>query len=156
MDRAADQDYVERILARLKRQLTIGPGATFARIHSALEFAGGEGGATLSQVPAAIVVPVSDAGGENRSGGSGALQVISTTIAITVVVPARNDPGGSRARGPLTRCIDEVRAALIGWSPAPSQALRLVRGSLVDIEGGRAWWEDVYEFQRIFNELDNC
>ena len=146
--------HIDAIRARLEATVTTVHGdRRFRVVHSALEFAGQ--GRKVSNAPAAIVIPVADAGSENRA-SHGALQFITTTVAVTIIVPAVNDPRGERALDDLTPRVDAVRAALIGWSPFPDarQPLRLVRGALVDIEEGRAWWEDVYEFQRLLNAIN--
>lgn len=148
--------HIDAIRDRLDAKLT-GPEAEassrFEAVHTALEFAGDV--RRVSQVPAAIVIPVADAGGENRA-GSGTLQTLTTTVAVTVIVAARNDPRGERALDDLTPRVAAVRAALIGWAPARRHSLRFVRGALVDLEQGRAWWEDVYEYQRLIEAINTC
>ena len=146
--------HIDAIRDRLDARLT-GPEAEalsrFEAVHTALEFAGD--GRRVSQVPAVIVIPVADAGDANRA-GHGTLQTLTTTVAVTVIVAARNDPRGERALDDLTPRVAAVREALIGWAPARRHPLRFVRGALVDIEQGRAWWEDVYEYQRFIEALD--
>ncbi len=144
--------YVDAVRDRLEAELA-GPGG-FEGVHTALDFAGAD--FRISRTPAAVVIPAADTGGENRA-SHGALQSLTTTIAVAVAVPVRNDPRGERALDEITPRVDAVRNALIGWSPPGGPgALRFLRGSLagIDPKKGRAWWEDVYEFRRMFSAID--
>lgn len=125
------------------------PAGPFADVRTVLELAGDDRQSV--QVPAVMVGPLADAGGANTA-GRGTIQQITTSISVIVVVAARNDPRGERAIDALTPCVDAVRTRLIGWSvPGQRDALRLVRGALIEVDEGRAWWGDTYEFQRLLS-----
>ena len=78
-------------------------------------------GASHRRLPLAAVLPLTETAGASRAGRAGAVQQVTLTLAVIVLAPAPNDPGGRRAlhRRALDRHRAAIRAALIGWLPAP-------------------------------------
>ena len=76
-------------------------------------------GAAKVHPPLAGVAPVETVAGENRGGDAGAVQLMTATIAVAVVIAAPDDPGGASARNrrELGEHLAATRAALIGWCP---------------------------------------
>ncbi len=107
--------------------------------------------------PLAGVAPVETVAGENRGGDAGAVQLMTATIAVAVVIAAPDDPGGASARNrrELGEHLAATRAALIGWCPPEAgededagrrcEPLSFRSGRLLGIEDGRIAWEDRYE-----------
>lgn len=101
--------------------------------------------------PLAVVLPLRDAAGENRTPTAGAVQRLASTVAVSLGVRVWNDPTGESAIDPLTSLLDATRSALVGWTPPAtptrrSGPLRLVRGALLlPLAPPIVWWQDHFE-----------
>ncbi len=154
----AAAERLERLLTRRGRELSGEEGpepvpewaldlepAPLREVLGALDFAG----AVKLGPPLAVVVPLSEAAGENRAGWGATSQQVILTLGVVVMVAAPNDPGGERARSrdALSDTLRAVRAALIGWVPPGflAQPLTYARGRLLEIEDGRITWQDELE-----------
>ena len=98
------------------------------------------------RMPAAFVLPLSESAGENRAPGAGAVQQVTATIGVAIVLAAPGDPGGTRARDQLTDVLQVTRARLTGWRPGPRyEPLAFRRGQLLEVDEGRVMWQDEFE-----------
>ena len=130
--------YLDAVAARLEE------AGIYGEVLTALDVAAAQGRAL--KLPAALVTPLADAGGESAGG---AVRRIEALVAVTTIVKVVNDPGGARSKDGLTPLIDRARAALIGWRPgARDDALEFESGELIGVADGRAVWEDRYRTGR--------
>ena len=83
-------------------------------------------GAAKLRAPLAGVAPVETRAGDDLAGDAGAVQRVTTTLAVVVMIAAPDDPGGARARqrGDLGAHLAATRAALIGRYPPEAAAGR--------------------------------
>lgn len=157
----AVQDRLERLLTKAGRKRAgdlpewadeiMADSGGFRDVIDALAFAD----EIKFRPPLAAVLPLGEVAGENRAGRAGAVQRVTATIAVAVMIAAPNDPGGRRARyrRELSMLLAASRAALIGWTPVPEggadipgrpEPLIFERGALAEIEDGRIVWQDLY------------
>lgn len=122
------------------------------------------GDSTPPQLPAVTFHLVSDDFTPDPAPQAGGVQRARAVMAAVHVVSARNTPraAGGDAVDPLEGLLGATQAVLHGWRPyeAPSaDALALLRGRLLDIDDGRAVWQDEYLFQwtaRVHREVQNA
>ena len=107
---------------------------------------------TVARAPGAlaVVLPLRDAAGENRTPTAGAVQRLASTVVVAIGVRVWNDAAGESAIDPLTSLLDATRSALVGWTPPAtptrrSGPFRLVRGELYPPAPPIVWWQDQFE-----------
>ena len=82
-------------------------------------------------------------------------QTIKSEVAVVLAVRAVNDPTGEEALDSVNDLRLKVRRALVGFSPiAGWSALSFVRGQLLDLEAGWAFWQDTFETEGLM-EVDH-
>lgn len=122
---------VTDIVARVAEQCS-----GFAHVAHALT-SGGE-----YDYPAAFVAPIKRVAEAPRLLGHHA-QMTRMTFGVYVVLPKRQDAGGSSAADDLDDLCAELREALIDWKPTGAdQPLFYVGGELAEREGIACWRED--------------
>jgi hypothetical protein len=96
-------------------------------------------------MPAAYVLPVSDAAGPNLLVTNGVRQPLTTTLGVILFFEHRADAAGGAATLGLIQLRDQVRQALIGWQPADAtEPFLLAGGRLIDLIQRTAVWQDNY------------
>lgn len=96
-------------------------------------------------MPAAYVLPVSDAAGPNLLVTNGVRQPLTTTLGVILFFEHRADAAGGAATLGLIQLRDQVRQALIGWQPDEAiEPLLLAGGRLIDLIQRTAVWQDNY------------
>jgi hypothetical protein len=133
------------VVARLRDQLG---GTTLRTIGGAAELASlGMEGKPPPQgaMPAAYVVPLEDVG-QPSTAVSIVRQRLLYSVGVVIMVANLRDPRGEAAIVDVSAVVAQVRAALVGWSPAPSfDPVEFRRGRLVDLIEGVVVWQDEYE-----------
>lgn len=96
--------------------------------------------------PAAYVFPLSEKAGADPLSGGAVRQRITSVFAIELMVKnAAAAAAGGPAEESLETTREEVKAALVGWSPGPSFApIEYGGGALVDFEAGTAVWREEF------------
>ena len=141
------------------------------RVYGALDLAAAR---PKLQVPCVVVLPLEDRPEAPMSPDPDVkvVQRVTTTVGVVTGVACPNDLGGLKdvAADALSALLEPVRDALLGWSPAgrfptdppPAEEggivpaatwplltgrwtpLVWVRGRLLRLAEGRAWWQDEY------------
>lgn len=108
-----------------------------------------------AQNPSAFVFTLRESGQGQELIGA-VRQTIRSEVAVVLAVRALNDPTGEDALSNVNNLRVKVRGALVGFSPiAGWSALSFVRGQLLDLEAGWAFWQDVFETEGLMEEDDN-
>lgn len=119
-------------------------GIAEGRVYGALDLAQAR---PAIRAPGVVALPLADdAAASLASAPSPSVQRVQSTIAVVSVVPAPNDPGGSKGAGDaLGRLYEAAREVLRGFVPIDRwDGLALRRGRLLALENGRAWWQDEF------------
>ena len=73
------------------------------------------------------------------------IQRVSMTLGVILVVKNLTDHKGVAAGQDMEALRAQVKAALLGWQPAPSyDPLQRGRGTLMVFKDGHMWWQDIY------------
>ena len=146
-DSAQEFQVIEQIVNRLEDVGEIDD------VLAALDFAGAR--RLAERRVSAVVYVVSDTAEGSVAPEAGAIQPASAVLAVTVAVPAPNDPAGSAGtRATLGGVIRGVRQAINGWKPSGlTQVLQWRSGRMVSLDGGRAIWEDRYSMHWVIDSL---
>jgi hypothetical protein len=78
-------------------------------------------------------------------------QMVEETVAVLLVVKAAGDATGGRALPSIDTLVDQVIAALCGWSPAVDNIMadfRLVRGALLSADAGDVIYQIDFALQK--------
>lgn len=96
--------------------------------------------------PAAYVFPLSEKAGADPLSGGAVRQRVTSVFAVEMMVKnAASADAGGPAEESLETTREEVKAALVGWSPGQSFApVEYAGGRLVDFEAGTAVWRDEF------------
>lgn len=125
----------------------------FGEVLGALEAAALK---TWPKVPAAIVTPLTEDAPEGVAPSVGAVQLVESTIAVTVIVAAPNDRTGATRRDELSALVGGARAMVAGWKPAGArETLQFRRGRLVGLDGGRVEWRDEFSLRHVLAQQLN-
>lgn len=123
----------------------------FGKVLGALEAAALK---TWPQVPAAIVTPLAEDAPEGVAPAVGAVQLVESTIAVTVIVAAPNDRTGATRRDELSALVGGARAMVAGWRPEGArETLQFRRGRLVGLDGGRVEWRDEFSLRHVRSDI---
>jgi len=94
--------------------------------------------------PAAFVIPLSEDPGPSTMADQ-VIQRVATSFGVVLVVKNLTDNKGVAASQDLEVLRKEVKAALLGWQPAPEfDPLQRGRGVLLTFKDGHMWWQDIY------------
>lgn len=128
---------VDQVQARLR---ALDP-AIFAIVAGAAELEKiGKG--TPAAMPAAYVVELEEAYGDNERATGGVQQRCELDFAVVVITRNISDARGEAAMQGLRPVRDAVRTALTGWQPDGADDLVLpISGRLVATRDGSVWWE---------------
>lgn len=108
------------------------------------------------QVPAAFVLPLSEAPGDSLSPTWKAIQRVEMTVAVNSVVAAPNDRSGARAKDALAAVLGRSRACLAGFRPeGATEVMRFAGGRLIGIKDGRVEWRDEYRLVWWFQSAES-
>lgn len=128
---------VDQVQSRLR---ALDP-AVFAIVAGAAELAKIDKG-TPAAMPAAYVVELEEAYGDNERATGGVLQRCELDFAVVIVARNISDMRGEAATQGLRPVREAVRTALTGWQPEGADDLVLpISGRLVASREGAAWWE---------------
>ncbi|MCR5855994.1 hypothetical protein [Mesorhizobium sp. J428] len=95
--------------------------------------------------PAAYVVTLKEAGGDNERMTGPVMQKLESDIAVIIVTDNVSDPIGGAASDDIEVLKQWVRARLLGFTPAGAdEPLIFVSGELLQTRNGSVWWEDVF------------
>ncbi|WP_420585833.1 phage tail terminator protein [Ruegeria sp.] len=105
------------------------------------------------QTPAAIVTPLADDAPEGVAPNAGAIQQVTSIIAVTLIIAAPNDATGASRRDELGALLGGVRMMVAGWQPdGARETLQFRRGRLAGLDGGRIEWREEYSLRhRLIN-----
>ena len=105
-----------------------------------------------AQNPSGFVFTVRESGRGQELIGA-VRQTIKSEVAVVLAVRALDDPTGEEALDSVNNLRLKVRRVLIGFSPIEGwSALSFVRGQLLDLEAGWAFWQDVFETEGLMEE----
>ena len=96
------------------------------------------------------VMPVSEKGDEIKSTGQ-TKQTELRVFSVLICVEARKTGGGD-ALDTLAELRGQIKAALIGWVPAPEngEPVLFAGGEVVELGKGRLWWGDDFYFRGYY------
>ena len=95
-------------------------------------------------MPAAYVMPVSSASGENQR-MNGVLQMTEEHVAVLIIFENLTAPIGDATTDELEALFKWVREQLIGVVLSPFyKAIEHVSGELVKARGGIIWWQETF------------
>jgi hypothetical protein len=98
--------------------------------------------------PSAWVIPVSESAQDNETVGV-VSQRVSSTVGIVMVVRNLRDTRGDEAQDDLAVIRQQIRDALLGWSPGNEyDPATFSRGRLISLDDQVLWWQD--EFQTAY------
>jgi len=73
------------------------------------------------------------------------IQRVNMTLGVVLVVRNLSDTKGVAAGQDMEVLRAQVKAALLGWQPAPEfDPLQRGRGALLAFKDGHMWWQDIY------------
>lgn len=131
------------IVTEIITRLTDRCGSSFALIEGAVALAAVSDAPPAT--PAAYVVPMREASGENERMTGGLLQRTELDIAVVIIVENVSDDRGAAAGQDLEPLKAAVRAALLGWMPASAEdVITHVSGELTASREGVVWWEEIF------------
>ena len=142
MTSAYELDLVGLVTARLRERIDESAAPI---VEAALRL----GDSDPPRLPAIVVFLAADELTPSAAPAVGALQRVTATLAVVHIIEARNTrrAAGGEAVDPMAAFAGRTRGAINGWKPredARQDALQLLRGRLIDIDGGRAVWQDEY------------
>lgn len=128
-----DTGLVEaRLQLRAPILSSVGGGASLAAVQRA-----------PSRKPAAWVVPIADAAGQNRLTTVAVRQTIAYRFGVILCVQNARDSRGDAVRDDLKVVREEVLSALLGWAPADGfDPVTFGSGSMLQLDGIAMWWQD--------------
>ena len=101
-------------------------------------------GAQRHRLPTAIVHPIRDTARPN-SLVNGVSQEVTHEIGVLLILLATAADAGTDLPDCVETMSAAIRAALVGWAPEEGGVpLELVRGEIVSIGNGTAWWLETY------------
>lgn len=107
-----------------------------------------------AQNPSGFVFTVRESGRGQELIGA-VRQTIKSEVAVVLAVRAIDNPTGEEVLDSVNNLRLKVRRALVGYSPiAGWSALSFVRGQLLDLEAGWAFWQDTFETEGLM-EVDH-
>lgn len=137
---------VAEIIARLQ-----GPGTLFSAVSGAADFASIEN-APLPP-PAAYVMIVEEASGDNERLTGKVLQPSEVDIAVLIVLENLTDTRMGEAAGDIEAAKAFVRNAVIGFEPAGADGpMTHVAGKLIKARHGSVWFEDKFALTTYLEE----
>lgn len=136
---------VQPVIDRLKASTSL------RQVQGALELAAALKAQSVA-TPAAFVVPMVDRAKPDEGFTGSVLQLVTSTVAIVLVLDNKRDSTGAAANPDLERYRQEVRTALLGWVAEGMEApITAGEGHLIDIDNGRAWWADEYHTEHYWS-----
>ena len=141
------------IEAAIKTRLKEALKGDLRRVDGGLEFASIT--RKTAQNPSAFVFTVRESGRAQELIGA-VRQTIKSEVAVVLAVRAIDNPTGEEALDRVNNLRGKVRRALVGFSPIGGwSALSFVRGQLLDLEAGWAFWQDTFETAGLMEEDEN-
>lgn len=137
---------IAAVVARLRD--TIGPDGTgdLRTVAGAAEYASLNAPPPQARQPAAYVIPLAEAGGQNTLAAGPVRQRISATIGVVVLLTNLRDARGQAATDALGLVLSLLRGQLVGFQPtAAHDPIEFRRGRLIDIAEGALAWQDEFE-----------
>lgn len=127
-------DFVAYLQASVPALKQVGAAAQF---QSAVE-------SNPKATPAAFVISLGDDPGASAMADQ-IIQRVATTLGVVLVVRNLSDSKGVAAGEDMEALRAAVKAALLGWQPAPEyDPLQRGRGTLLAFKDGHMWWQDIY------------
>jgi hypothetical protein len=98
----------------------------------------------VASQPAAYVMPLGSAPGQNQL-ATGIRQRVQETVGVVLLVGNLRDARGGAAVSDLEALYTLVRGALVGWVPQPGwEAMQLAPARLLDFASGLAAWQETF------------
>jgi len=92
--------------------------------------------------------------GEGDAAAGAFTQMLDEVISVVLVLPSSGDVTGRKALDPVDELVDQVIAAIAGWSPSNAIGVfRLSRGSLVSLTNGRILYQLDFSIQDQIRNL---
>ena len=116
----------------------------FRMVAGAIEFAAISEAAPPA-TPAAFVMTVEEASGENQRMGDQVMQRMEADVAVVICTENLADRAGAAAAGDIEELKAVVRGEVLGWQPPSAiEPMTHVSGALLKARGGLVWFEDRY------------
>lgn len=127
------------IIARLSGQVS-----GLRKVEGVAALAALKSGVSVS--PAAYVLPISEAAGENQIAVNAVSQRVRIRFGVILMVRNVRDPRGEEAHDAgLDDLRGQVTAALVGWEPdAAHDPCTYAGGRLLELADGAIWWQDEF------------
>lgn len=105
------------------------------------------------EYPAAYVLIMSESADANPLIGVHS-QIVTTRFAVEVMVANSASPAtGGEAQASLEAVRDEIKAALLGWQPAPeAEPISFAGGQLIEFAGNLVIWRDTFTTKEEFRQ----
>lgn len=127
------------IIARLKAS-----APSLKLVEGAAELASIKDNPPKERQPAAYVIPIADQAVPNRLVNA-IRQQVTTRFGVVLALGNLGDRRGEASSKAIEAIRAEARTALLGWSPAAADdPITFVRGSMVALKDGVAWWQDEF------------
>lgn len=140
------------VSAIIKKLDSIAP-QVFRVIGGAAEFAIVQQAPKAS--PAAYVMTLQEASGNNERTNGAVLQPLSADISIVIITSNLSDPRGAAGANDIETLKKIVRTHLLGFVPHPDEdglPLEHVSGELLKAWGGTVWWQEVFAASSYIQE----
>lgn len=108
----------------------------------------------LKQVPAAFVIPLTDAASRNGDGTGSVTQQVTVRFGVLIAAQNLRDARGEAALGTLAPLRTAVRDALVGWVPTGYEdPCEIVSGRMLSLTDRVLWWQDDFLSMFIYRKV---